>query len=241
MESEDRDPTGKRVREARNEEDVRGPREYETPRHPPPVDGRLESREDLGNALNLVQNGLRREARHEARWIRSRCTSNGVVVERRVGVASFLADHASQRRRAALTRSVDEYRRCVTQRLAQARRQVAGERRASGHGQGPCGSIQVRRSAERSFSRRLKGVRLRRVGRRNGHRRGWRAGGLARLRVRAPPPFTAPGQAAMASAERSFDGRLEVSSPSLGGLQGTGGERVIEGRSATTRGGTRFG
>ena len=127
MKPQDTHSPGERIGEVRNEQDVRRPREDEPARNPPAVDGGLERREDLRNALHLIENRSCREAMNEADRIVFRGASDGLIVERHVAVAAGLADSACERRLAALPRSVNQDGRGVAERLTQARRKVPRE------------------------------------------------------------------------------------------------------------------
>lgn len=125
---------GERVGEARHEQDVGGARQDEPSGGPPLVDGRLERCEDLGDALDFIEDRSPRQPFHETDGVVSGGVPDGLVVERHVAVATWLADGSGQRGLAALARPVNQDGWRVGQRLAHARGEVAGERlRLAGH------------------------------------------------------------------------------------------------------------
>jgi hypothetical protein len=78
------------------------------PGRPPLVDGRLERGEDLGDALDLVQDRSPRQPFHETDGVASGGVPDGLVVERHVSVAARFADGTGQSRFAALPRPVNQ-------------------------------------------------------------------------------------------------------------------------------------
>lgn len=81
MEPQNPHPSGQRIRQAGNEQDVGGTGQDESPRSAAAVDGGLERGEDLGHPLDLVKNGLGWKRVDEADRIPSRRGGDGLVVE----------------------------------------------------------------------------------------------------------------------------------------------------------------
>ena len=122
------------LRHRRSSGTYRAARQDEPSGGPAAVDGSLERGEDLGNSLDLVEDRSWRQPFHETDGIASGRTLDRLVVERHVAVTARLADEASPGGLATLARPVNQDGWRVGQRLAQARCEVAWERRGlSGH------------------------------------------------------------------------------------------------------------
>ena len=120
MQPQDAHASGQRIRELGHEQHVGRAGQDEAARRPPPVDRMLERGEEFGDALHLVQDGPFRQLGHEADGVLPGRAAQCLVVEGEVAVAAALSDGAGKRRLAALARAVDQHRRRIGQRLAQA-------------------------------------------------------------------------------------------------------------------------
>src|SRR6185503_3225885 len=128
VQTENRQSAGERIGQMRNEQDVGRSREDEASGTTASVDRRLERGEQLGHALEFVENRLRRQRGHEPGRIAARGGGEIVVVEGEIAIAERLADGPRQGGFAALPRAVDEHRGRIAKGLPETRGEEALER-----------------------------------------------------------------------------------------------------------------
>ena len=81
MQPQNAHAAGERVGEMRHQQDVGGARQDEPPGGPPLVDGRLQRREDLGDALDFIEDRSPRQPFHEADRVAFGRVLDGFVVK----------------------------------------------------------------------------------------------------------------------------------------------------------------
>ena len=131
MQPQNTHPSGERIGQVGDEQDVGRAGEHEASWGSAMVDGDLERREEFRYPLHLLEDGLRRKTVHKADRISLCCSPHGFIIERHVPVPAGLADGAGQRCLAALPPAVDQDGRGI----AEAGREVPGKGcGGSGHG-----------------------------------------------------------------------------------------------------------